>query len=361
MTEINWCVLGDCFHPECHHCYPVKNCSKNHDYCIENGTCPEIFLSTELKVLVTGCAGFIGSHVSEYLLKRGNKVLGIDNINDYYDTKIKQKNIEILQKYTNFEFRKEDICETNSISQWKPHKVCHLASMAGVRYSIQNPKLYNKINVEGFIHILEECRINNVKQLVYASSSSVYGLNKKLPFNEMDIINTCNSPYACSKITMEYYAKTYYQLYKIKNIGLRFFTVYGPRGRPDMAPFKLMNSILTKKSFQKYGSGDSSRDYTYIDDIVQGVVSSVDNKKDIKCEIYNLGNSQPISLNNFINLCEKITGQKALINQIENQLGDVPHTFADINKAKKDLNYFPKVKLEEGLKNLYEYIKNNID
>ena len=147
--------------------------------CNETGTCDEIFLNRELKIIVTGCAGFIGSHVAEYLLKRGNKVLGIDNINDYYDISLKKTNIEILRKYKNFEFRKEDICTTNAISLWKPHKVCHLASMAGVRYSIENPKIYNKVNVDGFIHILEECRKNNVRQLVYASSSSVYGLNKK--------------------------------------------------------------------------------------------------------------------------------------------------------------------------------------
>jgi len=354
MTEIDWCILGDCFYPECHHCYPVKDCSKNHDYCKENGTCDEIFLSHELKVLVTGCAGFIGSHVTEYLLKRGNKVLGIDNINDYYDPSIKKKNIKILQKYKNFEFRKEDICTTDSISKWKPHKVCHLASMAGVRYSIQNPKLYIKVNIEGFIHILEECNKNRVKQIVYASSSSVYGLNKKLPFNESDPIETPNSQYATSKMAIELYAKTYYQLYKLNLIGLRFFTVYGPRGRPDMAPYKFLKAISTGKTFKKYGDGSSSRDYTYVDDIVRGVVAAIDNKKEIKCEVYNLGNSSPVSLNEFIKLCEKVLGKRANYEQIENQLGDVPHTYADISKAKRDLDYEPKVSLEEGLTRMYD-------
>ena len=197
-----------------------------------------------MRILVTGCAGFIGSHVSEYLLKRGDIVLGIDNLNDYYDVSRKMENLEILQKYSNFEFRKEDICETESISQWKPDKICHLASMAGVRYSIQNPKIYVKVNIEGFIHILEEARINNVKQIVYASSSSVYGLNKKVPFSEEDKIETCNSPYATSKMAMELYAKTYHQLYNLNLIGLRFFTVYGPRGRPDMAPYKFLKAII---------------------------------------------------------------------------------------------------------------------
>ena len=303
-----------------------------------------------MRILVTGCAGFIGSHVSEYLLKRGDIVLGIDNLNDYYDVSRKMENLEILQKYSNFEFRKEDICETESISQWKPDKICHLASMAGVRYSIQNPKIYVKVNIEGFIHILEEARINNVKQIVYASSSSVYGLNKKVPFSEEDKIETCNSPYATSKMAMELYAKTYHQLYNLNLIGLRFFTVYGPRGRPDMAPYKFLKAISEETTFQKYGDGTSSRDYTYIDDIVNGVVASLDNKKQLQCEIYNLGNSSPVTLNEFIKICEKVVGKKSDFEQIGNQLGDVPHTYADISKAKRDLDYEPKVGLEEGLR-----------
>ncbi len=306
-----------------------------------------------MKILVTGCAGFIGSHVCEFLLKRGDNVLGIDIINDYYDVKIKHGNIDILNKYLNFEFRKEDICNTESISQWKPDKICHLASMAGVRYSIQNPSLYEKINIGGFIHILEESVKNKIEHVVYASSSSVYGLNKKVPFSEEDSIKTCNSPYACSKMAMELFAKTYNQLYNISNIGLRFFTVYGPRGRPDMAPYKFLNAIKNGEEILKYGDGTSSRDYTYIDDIVSGIVSALDNKKKIKCEIYNLGNSNPVSLNKFIELCEKVSNKKAIIKQVGEQLGDVPHTYADINKAKRDLDYKPVVKLEDGLKKFY--------
>ena len=304
--------------------------------------------------VVTGCAGFIGSHLCENLLKRGDNILGIDIINDYYDLKKKEKNLEILRKYKNFEFRKEDICDTKSISNWKPDKICHLASMAGVRYSIQNPSLYEKINIGGFIHILEESVKNKIENVVYASSSSVYGLNKKVPFSEEDPIKTCNSPYACSKMAMELFAKTYYQLYGISNIGLRFFTVYGPRGRPDMAPFKFLNSIKEGKEILKYGDGTTSRDYTYVDDIVSGIVSALDNKNKIKCEIYNLGNSNPVSLNKFIELCEKVSNKKAKIKQIGEQLGDVPHTYADINKAKRDLDYNPKTKLEDGLKKFYD-------
>ena len=306
-----------------------------------------------MKILVTGCAGFIGSHTCEFLLKRGDMVLGIDNINDYYDINKKLENLKILEKYNIIAFKKEDICGTVSITNWKPDKIIHLAGMAGVRYSIENPALYEKVNIGGFINILEQAVKNNVKQLVYASSSSVYGLNKKVPFSESDEIKTCNSPYACSKMAMELFARTYYQLYGIKNIGLRFFTVYGPRGRPDMAPYKFLNAIKNGDKFKKYGDGTSSRDYTYIDDIVSGIIAALDNKKNIECEIYNLGNSSPVTLNEFISICEKVSGKTALYDQIEEQLGDVPHTYADISKAKQDLGYNPKIKLEDGLKKLY--------
>ena len=306
-----------------------------------------------MKILVTGGAGFIGSHTCEFLLKRGDNVLGIDNINDYYDVELKHKNIELLKKYSNFEFRKEDIRDTKTIEEWKPDKICHLASMAGVRYSIQHPKLYVDVNINGFINILEQARKISVKQIVYASSSSVYGLNKKVPFNEDDVIETPNSPYASSKMAMELYAKTYHQLYGLNMIGLRFFTVYGPRGRPDMAPYKFLKAIMDGNTFQKYGDGTTSRDYTYVNDIVSGVVASIDNKKDMKCEVYNLGNSSPVSLNKFIETCEGVVGKDAIYKEIEDQLGDVPHTYADISKAKIDLEYEPKVKLEEGLRLMY--------
>jgi len=306
-----------------------------------------------MKVLVTGCAGFIGSHTCEYLLKRGDTILGIDNLNDYYDVERKKENLEVLNKYENFEFKKEDIRTTKVIEEWKPEKICHLASMAGVRYSIEHPEVYVDVNINGFINILEQARKVGVKQIVYASSSSVYGLNKKIPFSETDTIETPNSPYACSKMAMELYAKTYHQLYNLNMIGLRFFTVYGPRGRPDMAPYKFLKAIKDGTKFYKYGDGTSSRDYTYVSDIVSGVVASIDNKKEVKCEVYNLGNSSPVTLNEFIELCENVVGKKANYEQIGNQLGDLPHTFADISKAKRDLDYDPKVKLEHGLRLMY--------
>ena len=306
-----------------------------------------------MKILVTGCAGFIGSHTCECLLKRGDIILGIDNLNNYYDVERKKENLEVLSKYENFEFRKEDIRTTKVIEEWKPEKICHLASMAGVRYSIEHPEVYVDVNINGFINILEQARKVDVKQIVYASSSSVYGLNKKVPFSETDKIETPNSPYASSKMAMELYAKTYHQLYNLNMIGLRFFTVYGPRGRPDMAPYKFLKAIKDQTKFYKYGDGTSSRDYTYVSDIVSGVVSSIDNNKNVKCEVYNLGNSSPVSLNEFIKLCEKVVGKKGNYEEIGNQLGDVPHTYADISKAKRDLDYEPKVKLEDGLKLMY--------
>jgi len=308
------------------------------------------------KILVTGCAGFIGSHLCEKLLKNGYYVIGIDILNDYYDVDIKEKNLSILKQYSNFYFRKEDICDTKIISELKPDKVIHLASMAGVRYSILNPSLYERINIGGFINVMEESVKNNVKNVVYASSSSVYGLNTKVPFSEDDKIEKCNSPYACSKMAMELFAKTYYQLYNIPNIGLRFFTVYGPRGRPDMAPYKFLSAIKNGEVFDKYGDGSTSRDYTYIDDIVDGIIASMENKKNIQCDVYNLGNSSPVSLNDFISTCEDVSGKKAKYNVKEMQLGDVPHTYADISKAKKDLDYNPKTSLKTGLTEMYKSI-----
>ena len=312
-----------------------------------------------MKILITGCCGFIGSHLVEKLLKKGEIILGIDNMNDYYDTNIKYKNLKILNKYNNFTFKKEDIRTTKVIEEWKPDKICHMASFAGVRYSIENPKLYFDVNVNGFINILEQSVKNNVKKIVYASSSSVYGLNKKLPFSEDDKIQTCNSPYACSKLAMEQLAKTYFQLYNLSSTGLRFFTVYGPRGRPDMAIDKFLRGIYLEEKIYKYGNGETSRDYTYVDDIIDGIISSL--QKEVKeYQIYNLGNCDNISLNNFIKLCEKIVGKKAQVINLNDQLGDVPHTCADINKARKELNFNPKTKLEEGLLKTFNYIKDEI-
>lgn len=311
------------------------------------------------KILVTGCCGFIGSHLCEKLLENGETVHGVDIMNDYYDIKQKEMNLSILNKYNNFHFYKDDIVTTNLINEIKPEIVVHLAAMAGVRYSIENPELYVRTNVEGQVNLLRQSVESNVRLFIYASSSSVYGLNKKIPFNENDEINNVNSPYAATKKSCEIMAQMYNQLYSIPVIGLRFFTVYGPRGRPDMAPFKFLKHIINGSKFDKYGVGDSRRDYTYIDDIVNGILGAIRNKNNVTCEVYNLGNKTTVSLNEFIKTCEEVTSKTANFNQLENQLGDVPITYADISKAEKDLDYTPNTKIREGLEKLYDWMVEN--
>lgn len=309
-----------------------------------------------MKILVTGCAGFIGSHLCEKLLAEHYEVIGVDNINDYYDINLKNYNLSMLLPEENFTFIKEDICVSQCINKYKPDKVVHLAAMAGVRYSLSNPEVYIKNNIMGTINLLNQSVNSKVKLFVYASSSSVYGLND-IPFNEDDSLNKMNSHYAVSKKSVEDFCTLYNQLYGLNTIGLRFFTVYGPSGRPDMAPFKFLKNIYEEKEITIYGDGFSMRDYTYIDDIIQGINLSLENKNNDKCEIYNLGNSNPIMLNTFIETCEKVVGKKAIIKYIENQKGDVNITMADITKAKNNLGYEPKIKLEEGIKKTFQWIK----
>jgi UDP-glucuronate 4-epimerase len=310
-----------------------------------------------MKILVTGCAGFIGSHLVEYLLKYSqHEIIGLDNLDPYYSAEVKKQNLILLEN-PRFTFFEEDIRTTYIIQDEKPDVVFHLASLAGVRNSLERPTDYARVNIEAMIRLLEQSREVRVKQFLFASSSSVYGTNTKLPFSENDLINNINSPYAASKKAMEIYGQLYNQLYGINIIGFRFFTVYGPRGRPDMAPYKFMKAIIEDTVITKYGEGNSFRDYTYIEDIVQGLV---------KCfqanlsgfHIYNLGNGNPITLNDFIALCENVSGKSANIKQIENQLGDVPGTCADITLAKQDFGYSPNIKFKEGLTNLYEYLSD---
>jgi len=312
-----------------------------------------------MKVVVTGCCGFIGSHVCEFLLKRDDIVYGIDIMNDYYDPSQKEKNLNDLKKYNNFHFKQDDLVTTKIIDRVIPDVVVNLGAMAGVRYSLDKPEIYMKTNVEGQTHLLKRCIENKIKLFVYASSSSVYGLNTKVPFSETDQINNLVSPYALSKKLGEEVAELYHKLYGINVIGLRFFTVYGPRGRPDMAPYKFLNAIMKNEPIDKYGGGLSYRDYTYIDDIVVGIIGAIDNKCNKKCEIYNLGNSKPITLNEFIRTCEDVTGRPAIIRQQEEQKGDVPYTYADIYKAQKDLNYQPNTKLYSGLQRMFMWLRDN--
>ena len=313
-----------------------------------------------MSILITGCAGFIGSHLCEQLLKTTDyEVYGIDNLNDYYDVQQKENNLKILHTYEKFHFKKDDLITTKEISNIKPEIVVNIAAMAGVRYSLENPTIYMRTNVEGHVHLMNECVKNNVKHYVYASSSSVYGTNEKIPFSENDEIQDPNSPYAASKIGGEIMAKLYNKLYKLPVIGLRFFTVYGPRGRPDMAPFKFLSNIMNEKAFDKYGDGNTFRDYTYIDDIISGIIGAINNKNNRTCEIYNLGNSNTVNLNQFIQTCEQVTGKSAIFNQLPEQQGDVPKTYSDITKAKQDLDYDPKTNLLEGLTKMYIWLKLN--
>lgn len=306
-----------------------------------------------MRILVTGVGGFIGYHVAQRLVNDLHLVIGIDNLNDYYNVKLKEINIKSLKMHDNFAFHNEDIRETRAIEEFKPDKVIHLAAMAGVRYSLQNPTLYCNVNVEGTVNLLEQAKNNGVKLFVYASSSSVYG-NKSGKFREDDVLNPPESMYAATKRTKEMMADLYHRLYGLRVIGLRFFTVYGPRGRPDMAPRKFMERIMNGEKIDKYGDGTSYRSYTYIDDIVDGVIGALNSE--LSNEIINLGNDSVCNLNEFIEIIERITKKKAYINQMGDQKGDVKGTSADIEKAKKLINFNPKTNLEKGLGELYKYL-----
>ena len=312
-----------------------------------------------MKILITGCCGFIGTNLCLKLLENENFcIYGIDNIYNNYNTDFKLENLELLKKYEKFIFYQEDLLVTDKISLIKPDKIIHLASIPGVRKSLDEPLLYVKNNIETFVKILEDCKNTGIKDIIYASSSSVYGKNEKIPFCEEDRIDNLQSSYACSKKCMEVYAKYYHDVFQLNTIGLRFFTVYGPHGRPDMAPFMFLKNIAEGKSINQYGDGTSIRDYTFVDDIVNGIISIV-NGNGQSGEIYNLGNNKPVSLLQFISLCEKITRKKAIINRVGNQTGDVPKTYADLEKSYKYLNYKPRINLEQGLKMTYEWMVEN--
>jgi UDP-glucuronate 4-epimerase len=308
-------------------------------------------------VLMTGGAGFIGSHVSEYLLKRGDKVIVVDEMNDYYDVRLKKANLDQLRKFEGCSVYRGDICDVDFMSEVfereRPTHVCHLAARAGVRPSIVDPYIYVHSNVEGTTRLLDLARQYSCKNFVYASSSSVYGCSTNAVLSESDIVEKPVSPYAATKKACELFAYTFHHLYGLNCTGLRFFTVYGPRGRPDMAPFKFIDRVYKGDSIQQYGDGSTSRDYTYIDDIVEGVVASID--KPLGCEVINLGNGRPFQLSAFISLVEKSVGKKAVIEVLPCQPGDVDRTCADISKAQSMLGYSPKVPFEEGIRRTAEW------
>ena len=349
-----------------------------------------------MKILVTGTAGFIGYHLAKKLLNRGDEVVGLDNINDYYDVNLKYARLnelginkenlgsEVLTspllnstKYPKHKFVKMDLADTNSIYNLfeteKFDAVCNLAAQAGVRYSIENPHVYIDSNIKGFMNILEACRHNGVKNISYASSSSVYGLNKSQPFKTSDHTDHPISLYAATKKSNEMMAHTYSHLYGIQTTGLRFFTVYGPYGRPDMAPMLFADAILNDREIKVFNHGNMSRDFTYIDDIVDGIIKVIDNpaqssnsfdaqnpNPDISSapyRIYNIGNNSPVQLLDFIETLEKAIGIEAKKNFLPMQAGDVVSTYADVSDLIEDFDYKPNTKLDDGIKEFVKWYK----
>lgn len=313
-----------------------------------------------MKILITGSCGFIGSHLSEYFLKLNNTIIGIDNLNSFiYDKKYKEENLKILNTYSNYLHITNNIENDNYILMHKPELIIHLAAYANVRKSEEFPEKYIKNNVEVTCIILNQIKKLDYKPLlVYASSSSVYGKNTKIPFCETDSLNNICSSYAISKKMCEDLVDMYCRTYKLKAVGLRFFTVYGPRGRPDMAVFKFLKNISEGKEIIMFGDGLMERDYTYIDDIIAGIINVCKlNFENGMHKIYNLGNNSPVKLIDFIRLCEKITGKMAKIVNKEQQLGDVPITYANIDKSINELHFNPHTKFEDGLSETYNWIK----
>lgn len=333
-----------------------------------------------MTTLVTGAAGFIGSHVSKYLLKRGDKVVGLDNLNDYYDVNLKHSRLKKLEN-DNFTFIQEDISNKDAIDViFKKHKikkVVNLAAQAGVRYSIENPWSYLNSNLTGFLSIIEACRHNKIEHLVYASSSSVYGANTKLPFSVDDNVDHPLSLYAATKKANELIAHSYSNLYKLPTTGLRFFTVYGPWGRPDMALFLFTKNIIAKKPIQVFNYGNHTRDFTFIDDIVEGIIRVLDNtpkenpdfdfsnatpaESSAPYRVYNIGNNDPVKLMDYITAIENALDIKAEMELLPLQAGDVPDTQADVDKLMADVNFKPDTSVQEGINQFIKWYRHYYD
>ena len=330
-----------------------------------------------MKILVTGVAGFIGSALSIRLLERGDEVVGIDNLNDYYDVNLKLARLDRLKDYKQFKFVKLEISDRTAVEalfvREKFQRVMHLAAQAGVRYSITNPHAYIDSNIIGFMNILEGCRHNAVEHLAYASSSSVYGANTNMPFSIHDNVDHPVSLYAASKKANELMAHTYSHLYRLPTTGLRFFTVYGPWGRPDMSLFMFTRNILEGKPIDVFNYGNHRRDFTYIDDIVEGVIRVIDKPAQANTgwlsgnpdpgtslapyRIYNIGNNNPVNLLTFIETLEKCLSKKAIKNLLPLQPGDVPDTYADVSDLVDNLGYKPGTLLETGIGNFVEWYR----
>lgn len=314
-----------------------------------------------MRILITGGAGFIGSHFTQRMLDDGNEVIGFDNFNDYYDPRIKRKNIEQIIDHPKYRLLEADILDKTRLNEFFCNNaidvIVHLAARAGVRPSIQQPLLYEKVNVQGTMHLLEMAKEHDIKKFVFASSSSVYGANKKVPFHESDPVDNPISPYAATKKAGELICYTYHKLYRLSVNCLRFFTVYGPRQRPDMAIHKFARLIEEGKPIPVFGSGKSRRDYTFISDIVQGIRGAVHHCNGYN--IYNLGESNTVELLYLIELIQNALGKKAILDFLPEQPGDVPITFADISKAKSELKYNPQINIEEGIKQFAEWFVQN--
>lgn len=312
------------------------------------------------KILITGGAGFIGSHTIDALLARGEEVICLDNFNDYYSPKRKEKNILHNLNKEGFSLEKTDISDFKKLSsifkKYNVDKIIHLAARAGVRPSLENPFIYEETNIKGTLNLLELARQHKISKFIFGSSSSVYGRNKKVPFSESDRTDNAISPYAATKKAGEVLCHTYSYLYGIDTVCLRFFTVYGPRGRPDMAPYLFTKSISEGKPITMYGDGTSRRDYTYVGDIVTGILKSMD--KGFKYEIFNLGNSRTVELRKLISVIESRLGKKAIIMKKDMPKEDVPITYADLSKSKKLLGYSPQTPIEEGMSAFINWYKD---
>jgi UDP-glucuronate 4-epimerase len=332
-------------------------------------------VATLVKLLVTGAAGFIGFHTARWLLERGDEVVGLDNLNAYYDPALKHARLDILKSYPGFRFVKADIAERDEMQALfqaeKFQRVVHLAAQAGVRYSIENPHAYAHSNIVGFLQVIEGCRHNGVEHLVYASTSSVYGANTKMPFLETHGVDHPITLYAATKRSNELMAHSYSSLYALPTTGLRFFTVYGPWGRPDMALFLFTKNILAGLPIDVFNDGYHQRDFTYVDDIVKGVAAAVDHvatpdpawdsdhpnpsTSNVPYRIYNIGNQTPVPLLRYIEVLEQSLGLKATKNMLPMQLGDLPDTWADVEALARDVGYRPSTDLETGVKHFVEW------
>ena len=317
-----------------------------------------------MRVLVTGSAGFIGYHVSNYLLKNNHEVVGIDNLNNYYDVRLKKNRITLLKKYKKFSFSKFDLINYKKLNQviikFKIKYIIHLAAQAGVRYSITNPKTYFKNNLEVFFNIIEASKNNKIKHLIFASTSSVYGDNINFPLNENEKTDNPLSFYAATKKSNEILAYSYSNIYKLPCTALRFFTVYGPYGRPDMALFKFTKGILENNKIELFNNGNHSRDFTYIDDIVNGIISIIKkpNRNQIPFNIFNIGRGNSQKLKKYLNLIEKKLKKKAKIKNLPLQIGDIKKTHSDISSLKEFVNYKPKFDIESGINEFINWYIN---